>query len=83
MFTLVVDDLGIKFTISQDAEHLAVELEDLFVITKNWEGKKSGLTLNWDYTNRTFDVSMPTYFKAYLHKFQHPTPLKLRDAPHL
>ena len=38
MFTLVVDDFRIKFTIRQDAEHLASALDDLYIITKNWEG---------------------------------------------
>ena len=77
MFTLVVDDFGIKFTNRQDSEHLASALEDLYVITKDWEGKiLLGLTLNWYYTNRTMDVSMPKYIEAALHKFQHPTPLK-------
>ena len=51
MFTLVVDDFGIKFTSSQDAEHLSIVLEGLYVITKYWEGTNVlGLTLNWDYT---------------------------------
>ena len=41
-----------------------------------------GLTLNWDYTNRTVDVSIPKYVNAALHKFHHPTPLKPQDSPH-
>ena len=77
MFTLVMDDSGIKFTSRRDIEHLGSALKDLYVITKDWEGTKIlGLNLNWDYTNRTVDVSIPKYFKAALHKFQHPTPLK-------
>ena len=82
MFTLVVDDFGIKFTRRRDADHLAIVLEDLYVITKDWEGKiLLGLTLNWYYTNRTMDVSIPKYIEAALHKFQHPTPLKPQDTP--
>ena len=84
MFTLVVDDLEIKFTSRQYAEHLASSLEYLYVIKKDWGGTKHlGLTLNWDCTNRTVDVAIPKYAKAGLHKFQHPTLLKPQYAPHL
>ena len=37
MFTLVVDDFGIKFTSRQDAYHLASAIEYFYVITKEWE----------------------------------------------
>ena len=37
-FTLVVDEFGIKFTRRRDAENLAIAREDLYVITKDWEG---------------------------------------------
>ena len=40
------------------------------------------LTLNWYYPNRTKGLSMSKYFKAALHKFHHPTPLKPQDVPH-
>ena len=83
MFTLVVDSFGIKYNIRQDADHLTSALEDLYVIKKDWEGMFLGLTLNWDYTNRTVDISMPKYIEAALHKLQHPTPMKPQDAPHL
>ena len=36
MFTLVVDNYGIKFASSQDAEHLVSALGDLYVVTKYW-----------------------------------------------
>ena len=42
MFTIVVDDFGIKFTSRRDAEHLANEVEYLYVITKDWEGNILG-----------------------------------------
>ena len=37
MFTLVVDDFGIKSASRLDAEYLASALENLYVITKDWE----------------------------------------------
>ena len=39
-----------------------------------------GLTLKWEYPNRTVDISMPKYVKAALHKFQHPNPMESQDA---
>ena len=36
MFTLVMDDFGIKFTSRQDADQLSCEIEYLYVITKDW-----------------------------------------------
>ena len=39
IFTLVVDDSGIKLTRRQDVEHLSSALEDLYNIKKDWEGK--------------------------------------------
>jgi hypothetical protein len=41
-----------------------------------------GLTLDWDYKNRTVDLSMPGYIKAALHKYQHPAPARPEHAPH-
>ena len=38
IFTLIVDDFGIKFTSRKDAEHLLSALENLYFITKDWEG---------------------------------------------
>jgi hypothetical protein len=42
----------------------------------DWEGKLyCGITLDWDYGNRTVNLSMPAYVQeATLDKFQHPTP---------
>jgi hypothetical protein len=41
-----------------------------------------GLTLEWDYKNRTVDLYMPGYIKAALHKYQHPAPSRPEHAPH-
>ena len=42
-----------------------------------------GLTLKWDYLNRTVGISMPNYVNSDLHKLHHPTPMDSQDAPHL
>jgi hypothetical protein len=41
-----------------------------------------GLTLDWDYKNRTVELSMPGYIKAALHMYQHPSPARPENAPH-
>jgi hypothetical protein len=52
-------------------------------ISSDWKGSAYyGLTLEWDYKNRTVDVSMPGYIKAELHKYQHAATNRLEHAPH-
>jgi hypothetical protein len=38
--------------------------------------------LEWDYDNKTVDLSMPGYIKAALHKYQYPAPTRPKHAPH-
>jgi hypothetical protein len=58
-------------------------LEALYPIMTDWTGKLyCGLSLHWDYVDRTVDLSMPGYIPAGLHKFQHPDPLRPRHLPH-
>jgi hypothetical protein len=52
-------------------------------ISSDWNGGAyCGLTLDWDYKNRTVDLSMPVYIKAALHKYQHPAPERPEHATH-
>jgi hypothetical protein len=52
-------------------------------ISSDWNGTAyCGLTLDWDYENRTVDLSMPRYIKAALYKYQHPAPARPEHAPH-
>ena len=83
MFTLVVDDFGVKYTNTADAEHLITTLKQLYSVSEDWTGAKyCGLTLDWDYTNRTVDVSIPGYIERALQRFQHPPPTRPEHAPH-
>jgi hypothetical protein len=82
-FCLVVDDFGVKYIGKEHAEHLAKTLEKLYTITTDWKGELyCGLTLKWDYVNRTVDVSMPGYVSRALTRFSHPEPTKPQHAPH-
>jgi hypothetical protein len=52
-------------------------------ISSDWNGRAyCGLTLDWDFTNRTVDLSMPGYIKAALHKYQHAALARPEHAPH-
>jgi hypothetical protein len=80
-FSLVVDDFGVKYVGREHAEH-SMECKN-YNISSDWKGSAyCGLTLEWDYKNRTVDLSMPGYIKAALHKYQHTTPARPEHAPH-
>jgi hypothetical protein len=52
-------------------------------ISSDWNGGAyCGLTLEWDYKNRTVDLSMPGYIRAGLQKYQHPAPARPEHTPH-
>lgn len=83
LFSLVVDDFGVKYIDKNHAEHLVAALRDLYEVTLDWDGTRYlGLTLKWDYKQGTVDVSMPGYVAAALHRFQHPEPTRDEDSPH-
>jgi hypothetical protein len=39
------------------------------------------MTLQWDYKNRTCDISIPGYVANFLSKFQHDTPKQPKHTP--
>ena len=83
LFSLVVDDFGIKYVGKQHAQHLFTSLRENYKIIEDWTGELYvGITLNWDYKNRTLDLSMPNYVSKALHKFQYPAPYCPEHAPH-
>jgi hypothetical protein len=82
-FSLVVDDFGIKYTDQADIDHLIAALSKHYVLKIDWGGTKyCGLTFNWDYDNKTVDISMPGYIDRALQRFAHPTPATPQDSPH-
>jgi hypothetical protein len=83
MFTLVVDDFGVRYTKRDDVEKLLAILSTKYRYTTDWSGGKYiGLTLKWDYPNRTLDISMPGYIARALTRFQHTVPTQPQHAPH-
>jgi hypothetical protein len=82
-FSLVVDDFGVKYLGWEHADHLMTCIKKKYNISSDWNGRSyCGLTLDWDYKNRTVDLSMPGYIKAALHKYQHAAPERPEHAPH-
>jgi hypothetical protein len=83
-FSLVVDDFGVKYVGREHAEHLMTCIKKNYNISSDWNGTAyCGLTLDWNYQDRTVDLSMPGYIKAALHKYQHPAPARPEHAPHV
>jgi hypothetical protein len=82
-FSLVVDDFGVKYVGREHAEHLMECIKKNYNISSDWKcSAYCGLALEWDYKNRTVDLSMPGYIKAALHKYQHAAPARQEQAPH-
>ena len=53
-FVLVVDDFGVKYKGCEHALHLAAALKEHYNITTDWTGSLFiGISLKWDYTQRT------------------------------
>jgi hypothetical protein len=51
-------------------------------MTTDWSGNLyCGITLDWNYTQGTVDLSMPGYIKKALSCFEHPIPTKPHHAP--
>jgi hypothetical protein len=64
LFTLVVDNFGVKYVAKDDVNHLIASIKTTYNLTEDWTGNLyCGITLNWDYVNRTVDISMPGYIK--------------------
>jgi hypothetical protein len=81
-FSLVVDDFAIKYVGKKHADHLINALLKSYELTTDWAGKVySGMTLKWDYKNRTCDISMPGYVSNVLSKFQHDAPKHPQHTP--
>ena len=82
VFTLVVDNFGVKIVGVEHLQHLVESLKKFYEIELDPTGTKyCGITLEWDYFNRTVDLSMPKYVPIKLKEFNHPTPTKPQHSP--
>ena len=84
IFSLVVDDFGVKCQGIQHARHLKQTLEQYYEVSVDWEGKLfCGVTLDWNYKNGHVDLSVPGYVQRKLTKYQHPKPTTPQHSPYL
>eukprot|EP00804_Cyclotella_cryptica_P023928 CCRYP_010044-RA/>CCRYP_010044-RA protein AED:0.06 eAED:0.07 QI:0/0/0/1/1/1/3/0/1072 len=82
-FALCVDDFGVKYVGKIHAEHLINTLKGHYDISTDWEGRRYiGLTLQWDYRNRTVRLSMPGYCEKAGQRFHHSLPTKPQHQPY-
>eukprot|EP00804_Cyclotella_cryptica_P004958 CCRYP_014075-RA/>CCRYP_014075-RA protein AED:0.08 eAED:0.06 QI:0/0/0/1/1/1/2/0/1100 len=82
-FALCVDDFGVKYVGKVHAEHLINTLTGHYDISTDWDGRRYiGLTLQWDYRNRTVRLSMPGYCEKAGQRFRHSLPNKPQHQPY-
>jgi hypothetical protein len=83
MFSLIVDDFGVKCQGIQHAKHLKAELEKHYEVSVDWEGKLfCGITLDWNYKMGHVDLSVPGYVERKLIKYGHPKPARPQHSPY-
>lgn len=72
-FSLVVDDFGVKYNETADAEFLIEVLEKEYETTVDWTGKLYlGMKIDLDRHNQTLSISMEGYIQRLLARFQLP-----------
>ena len=72
IFSLVADNFGIRYANRANANHFIATLQTSYDVSLDWTGARyCGLSLKWDYTTRTCDISMPGYIERALQCFQH------------
>ncbi len=83
LFTLCVDDFGIKYVGREHANHLAKILKEHYKCSIDWDGNQYlGMTMDWDYNGHKVHVSMLDYVPEALTHFQHQAPNKLQHQPY-
>jgi hypothetical protein len=81
-FCLIVDDFAVKYIHEDDAKHLLNALETPYQITTDGENKMyCGISLSWDYIQRTVDISMPGYVAKALQRFCHTPNTRFQNFP--
>ena len=67
----------------EHALHLIESIKKTYTLTKDWTGNLfCGITLEWDYVNRTVDISMPGYIKKKLQEYENVMPKKMQTCPY-
>ena len=85
-FTLVIDDFDVGFEDNEHTLHLLQTLCQYYkAVSVDWtDTLYCGITIKWDYLQRTCELSMPGYVQQAVNKFQYgiTSTNKVTDAPH-
>jgi hypothetical protein len=83
LFTLFVDNFGIKYVEREHVEHLIACIKEKYKLPEVWTGDLyCRIKLNWDHTACTLDISMPGYIKKILLKYKHCMPAWPQHCPY-
>ena len=83
VFSLVVDDFCVQYLSTEDADHFFKAFTPKYLITVDMaETVCIGINLEWDYMHRIVTLSMPSYVRKYLHRFQHILRCGKEYSPH-
>jgi hypothetical protein len=83
LFTLVVNNFGVKHVNKEDIEHLIASIKKTYTLTKDWTGNLyCGIPLDWDYKNQMVDITMPGYVKKKLQEYHHITSKCIPTCPY-
>ena len=75
MFSLVVDDFGLKCAGKQNARQLCDTIKNYYELAEDWAGALyCGIKLDWGYNKLMFNLSISGYIEAAIHKYQHICP---------
>ena len=69
---LVVDHFCVLYYFTEDADHFLKSLRAKYLITVDMSATVYiRIKIEWDYVHRTVTLSMPSYVRKALHRFQH------------
>jgi hypothetical protein len=81
IFCLVVDDFGVKYQESEDANHLMNALKELYIVKEDWDGSAYvGFDIAQDRDKGTVNLSMPRYIDDAVQRFKIDTSMEI-DCP--
>jgi hypothetical protein len=82
LFTLYVNDFGIKYVGLEHTNHLAKVLEEHYKCSIDWDRKcYLGINMDWDYKGHRVHILVLDYVPEALARFQHRAPSKPQHQP--
>ena len=71
LFSLVVDNIEVKYVGKENVDHLITANRELYPVAEDWDvSLYFSIILQWYYQKQTVDISMPGYVAEALHKYQ-------------